>query len=293
MNDDPLWQHFSPLWTRLIAIDSSNLVVAGGYGLFLKQKWLLESDVKTKVVVPIPRWHDIAPRVTKDVDLVLGLDLIANEEIHGDILHVLEKNGFKVSEKPSGKRWQFTKEISEGKNALLEFHAPMPETGAENLSVTKMRVKHKPSLGDGGVHGRTNPEAIGAELHHSCFDLAGTAISVVNPVTWSVMKLTATYDRWQQSQDRLKDQEDRDFARAQALKHAQDVCRVVAMTTEEENAQADEVVAEISSEGAFSIAGTILNDCFCKEPASVEPTRKNWEDEDFETINSGLQTLFL
>src|SRR5690606_27071994 len=123
MNDDPLWQHFAPLWSDLSAVDSSQLVIAGGYGLFLKQKWLFQPSMHgNKIVVPVDRWKENSPRVTKDLDLVLGLNLISRREIHGEILSALEKNGFKVSEKKSGKRWQFSKELSDGNHALLEFH---------------------------------------------------------------------------------------------------------------------------------------------------------------------------
>ncbi len=43
MNDeiqDGLWPHFVPLWTDLRAI-TPTLLLAGGYALFLKQRWLI------------------------------------------------------------------------------------------------------------------------------------------------------------------------------------------------------------------------------------------------------------
>lgn len=41
--DDLLWPHFQPLWRDLVAACSTNILVAGGYGLFLKQRWLSSS----------------------------------------------------------------------------------------------------------------------------------------------------------------------------------------------------------------------------------------------------------
>ncbi len=73
--DDLLWPHFIPLWRDLAAACSTTILVAGGYGLFLKQRWL-SSQASLPTVVPIQNWLDTTPRVTKDVDLVLGLDLI-------------------------------------------------------------------------------------------------------------------------------------------------------------------------------------------------------------------------
>ena len=37
---DELWPHFVPLWTDLRSI-APRLLLAGGYGLFLKQQWLI------------------------------------------------------------------------------------------------------------------------------------------------------------------------------------------------------------------------------------------------------------
>src|SRR5438046_2354311 len=37
---DPLWPYFVPLWTDLRKI-APGLLLAGGYGLFLKQQWLV------------------------------------------------------------------------------------------------------------------------------------------------------------------------------------------------------------------------------------------------------------
>lgn len=45
------------------AAASTNTLVAGGYGLFLKQRWLSEG-FKSRTVVPIQNWRDATPRVT-------------------------------------------------------------------------------------------------------------------------------------------------------------------------------------------------------------------------------------
>lgn len=36
--DDSMWLHISPLWRDLQNIDATKILVAGGYGLFLKQR---------------------------------------------------------------------------------------------------------------------------------------------------------------------------------------------------------------------------------------------------------------
>jgi hypothetical protein len=48
---DELWPHFVPIWTDLRNI-APGLLLAGGYGLFLKQQWL-QVNPDVPVIVPI------------------------------------------------------------------------------------------------------------------------------------------------------------------------------------------------------------------------------------------------
>jgi hypothetical protein len=70
--------------------------LAGGYGLFLKEKWL-RARQSNGIFIPMARWKDSTPRVTKDVDLVVGLDLIMDKGRNHQCLDLLTKNGFEVS----------------------------------------------------------------------------------------------------------------------------------------------------------------------------------------------------
>jgi hypothetical protein len=108
--DDILWPHFQPLWRDLFAASSTNILVAGGYGLFLKQRWL-SSSASLPTVVPIPNWLDATPRVTKDVDLVLGLDLIKDASHQKSVVSALTQNGFEASDRESERRWKFLKRL--------------------------------------------------------------------------------------------------------------------------------------------------------------------------------------
>ncbi len=283
---DPLWPHFHPLWTDLQKVASSDLRVAGGYGLFLKQKFLLANPA-LPVVVSLDRWLDASPRVTKDLDLVVGLDLIATEGRHQSILDALESNGFAVSERPSGRRWQFVKTLPDNRIVLVELHAPRPENDHPGVTATDHRVKHKPSLGDAGIHGRTNPEAAGGDLYPFRFEIDGINPAVVNPVTWSVMKLTAMDDRWTSSQNVDAEEETRNFAQQQALKHAQDVCRIVASMTRTERDTTDAICETLKRTPSFQRAASIWNETFAGEKSPpVVSARLNWSPEDFEIIRS-------
>ncbi|WP_442510457.1 hypothetical protein SH528x_002079 [Novipirellula sp. SH528] len=266
--DDLLWPHFSPLWHDLGAVSSTDILVAGGYGLFLKQRWLSEES-PSRTLVPIRNWRNANPRVTKDVDLVLGLDLIKDVAHQKSIITALNKNGFEASDRAHEQRWKFIKRLQGNQLIIVEMHAQRPDLGDSGITATNKRVKHKPSLGDQGVHGRTNPEAVGSELHPFQFTMDGIYLNVPNPVTWSVMKLTATSDRWAISQVTQIDEELREFSRAQAAKHAQDVYRVVAMMTMDERDRASEVVASIVETDSFRIAAQCWQNHFANNPIPV------------------------
>ena len=290
--DDLLWPHFSPLWRDLGAASSTNILVAGGYGLFLKQRWLSEGSM-SRTVVPIQNWQDATPRVTKDVDLVLGLDLIKDAAHQKSVITALNKNGFEASDRPHEQRWKFIKRLQGNQLIVVEMHAQRPDPAEAGVTATDKRVKHKPSLGEQGVHGRTNPEAVGSELHPFQFAMDGIDLNVPNPVTWSVMKLTATSDRWALSQEPQLDVEPREFNREQAAKHAQDVYRIVAMMTMEERDRASEVVASIVETDAFRIATRCWQKHFAETPIPVvQQLGTKWLSDDATTIREVLSGWF-
>jgi hypothetical protein len=291
--DDPLWPHFKPLWLELEKA-GKGVLVAGGYGLFLKQQWLLGAGAQP-IVVPLERWPDAAPRATGDMDLIVALDLIADETANKRFFTALEEQGFEVSREPHGKRWKYFKEIEKDKHVIVELHAPMPDDDAEaeGLKANRFAVKHKPSLGEQGIHGRTNHEAIGSELHPFRFELEVVQIVVPNPVTWTVMKLTAAEDTWNRSQDDQREPDDRKYYRDQAIKHGHDACRAVAMMTVEERDSSGEVVETIMDTPPFKRASEIHRDFFTGEDDwPNEILRDRWLPEDLEVIQGILTSWY-
>ena len=261
-------------------------------GLFLKQRWL-SSSASLPTVVPIPNWLDTTPRATKDVDLVLGLDLIKDASHQKSVVSALKQNGFEASDRESEQRWKFLKRLSGDQLIVVEMHAQRPDPELNGITSTDKRVKHKPSLGDDGVHGRTNPEAVGSELHPFQFSLDDVNLIVPNPVTWSVMKLTATRDRWVSSQHLASDEEFREFSRLQAAKHAQDVYRVIAMMTMEERDRASEVVESLNGTDAFDAAKQCWRNDFADNPIPVVlELGAKWQPGDAATIRGVLSGWF-
>ena len=289
--NDPLWPHFKPLWLNFERADYC-VLVAGGYGLFLKQQWLLSNDAHP-IVVPLDRWPETAPRATKDMDLVIGLDLISDETANRQLYQALEREKFEVSREPHGKRWQFFKQIADDQHVIVELHAPLPDSEIESLKANRFAVKHKPSLGDQGIHARTNQEAIGSELHPYSFEIEGVEIFVPNPVTWSVMKLTAAEDTWKKSQEADRGPDDRRHFRDQSLKHGNDVCRTVAMMTLGERNSSREVVDAIRDSQPFQRASDIYRHFFAGADDWVNEVLVNkWLAEDLATILGILRSWY-
>lgn len=290
MVSDPMWSVFKPLWKDLQKVGGDSLLVCGGYGLFLKQKWLLtRPDVL--IGVPLAQWRVAQPRVTKDFDVVIGLDLIAEESSQRKIMAVLKKHGFKVTQE--NPRWQFEKPISENRNILLELHAPMPTGEQVGFETDRIRVKRKPSLHEDGIHGRANAEAIGCDLTPFRFELEGVSFTATNPVTWCVMKLTAMQDQYKLFTDAERSQRDRDFCRAQAVKHAKDVCRIVAMVTRNENDALPMVINSIRSMPQFSKAEKIRADFFQSDGGfGALVTGVDWEPAGMQIIRETLVRWF-
>jgi hypothetical protein len=288
-SDDPMWNEFRPLWIDL-PVAGNQLQLAGGYGLFLKQRWLSANRSKA-IIVPMERWQSPTPRVTKDLDIVIGLELLASDQTQGAVVQAMEKNHFRVVE--TNPRWQFEKLIGLDRRVLVDFHAELPDSEHPNLKLDRLRIKHRPSLGEQGVHGRQNPEAAGCGLHPFLFQTDGITIALPNPVTWSVMKLIAARDRRRKSMDADRNEEYRTIQGQQAMKHAQDAARVVAMTTRDERDRAPEVIARIRNTTCFADAVEACGQLFRREDSwGVQVAAAMWLPDDFRVIRDVLGEWF-
>jgi len=289
MINDIMWQNFVPLWKGLTAVNKS-IMVTGGYALFLKQRWLLSSpDIMT--VVNVKDWQDFNPRVTKDFDLITGIDLIASIEHQKAVDTVLRSLNFEPI--PENKYWGFRKAVGSEQFIILEFHAVPPEGPVDNIKVDERRVRHTPSLKGAGIHGRINPEALGSETGAFFFRLEDVDIAVPNPVSIAVMKLTAMRDRWNRSNDAGSTPQKRSFEREQAFKHAKDVFRAVAMITTEENDNIPDVLLNMKGSEVFIEAGKIFREFFIDGTSGATMVSSGWSQTEIETIISVIEGWFL
>ena len=110
--DDGLWPYFVPLWRGIRSV-SSEVVLAGGYGLFLKHNWLLSLEGELAdhqgnqlvgdrgdafqvnvepTLIEIQHWSQLEPRATKDFDFIVSIDLIASEQAQRRVAKVLREH---------------------------------------------------------------------------------------------------------------------------------------------------------------------------------------------------------
>lgn len=287
--DDPLWPQFKPLWSDLRKAGGS-LMVAGGYGLFLKQHWL-RAQPEIATIVPMAQWPDSSPRVTKDVDIVVGVDLIASASSQSLMAKAMKDHDFEAREE-SDRLWKFRKNIGADRELIVEFHSYPPSPGTPHIDVDAYRVKHKPSLGEAGIHGRRNPEAIGGNLYPYTFELDGVVVAVTNPVTWSIMKLVAMDDRWRKADEAGREEDFRTFHRAQAIKHARDVCRAVALTTAEERDKSGAIVESVRQTAKYQSVAGVCAGYFAENGRATQAVRPMWAETDLKIVCQILMGWF-
>ena len=107
------------------------------------------------------------------------------------------------------------------------------------------------------------------------------------------MKLAAAEDTWKNSLDAEKTPQDRGFFRLQALKHGNDVCRVVAMMTLAERDSSSEVVDAIRDSHPFQRASEIYRNFFAgADDWANNVLADSWLAEDLETIHGILRSWY-
>ena len=288
---DPLWEPFVPIWNALRAVDHHALLT-GGYAFFLKQRWLLAQAEKDAVrqIVPFDQWHDYAPRVTQDMDLLTSMEMIASPEAQGTLNDVLSQQAWKPSERHA--RWQFVRAEKDGTTRKLEFHAQHQEPLPLGVRHSSPRIKPKPPL-HLGIHGHENPEAVACQVNPFRFGFDGIEIVVPNPVTMAIMKVTAMRDQRTKSQGAGLSPRDRVFHDIQANKHAQDVFRNVAMTTREESDSIKTVLEAVRPTHAWQSASEIVRDLFFGTNAfGTAVVESFWEPSAVGVITDVLKTWF-
>ncbi|MCE9556894.1 MAG: hypothetical protein K8T91_26400 [Planctomycetes bacterium] len=220
-----------PLQTALLDLDAQlagavELIIGGGYGLFLKQLYLQEHrDIKT--LFPL---DDLpSPRTTQDIDIILRAEVVTDSTSMKPIRDALDRLGFVVVE--SARYMQFTRPLAVGEIKIDLLSAPLG-VYADRVPTDSRRVRPQPSV---KLHARKLEEAVAVEQHPLRIPIGGllssgkphqTTALIPQALTYAVMKLMAF-------RDRLDDQ-DKEFGRH----HALDIYRIVGLITRDEDGHA-------------------------------------------------------
>jgi predicted nucleotidyltransferase len=238
-----------PLLTTLLdldaALESRELIVGGGYGLFLKQLHVRDHpDVRTLFS------HEIlpTPRTTEDIDLILRAEIVTDSESMKEIRDALDTLGFEVVD--TAKYMQFTREMEPGQVKIDLLAAPLGEF-AGRVKKDVRRVRPKPSV---KLHASKLEEAVGVERDTLRIPISGTLSSgeshetevlIPQAFTYALTKLCAFRDRM--------DDDDKDLGRH----HALDLYRIVGLLAQDEDAAVRKLSEEFASHPVVIDAGEV------------------------------------
>jgi hypothetical protein len=222
---DPLYPHLLDLLAD--PIPAGGLILAGGYGLRLRQQALQEQGVQT-LLAPMPD-----ARATMDLDFLLRLECFIADERARAVRQRLDELGYEVV----AKHFQFSKPLAAeapGRQVKVDLLARLPEPDeASSLRVRPPRVQPRSSV---GLHGRATPEAFAVEDSPTRWAVAGEQsdgtpfageIQTPNVYAWLNLKVAAAGD-WLRARLGGHGEEDA------SARHVFDVLVLVASLTEAE-----------------------------------------------------------
>ncbi len=218
-----------PLRTLLLDLHKAlggqfSLIIAGGYGLYLKHQLIRDSGIRTLFSEgKLP-----TSRTTEDIDLFLEAEVVIDDARMKAMRDALTALGMIPIE--SAKYYQFEKKVGlAGKVRIDLLVGPMGHlSDSKNLKMDSRRARAK---GFADLHAHPVPEAIAVEdklflirVSGELSDETKAEVEIFIPQAFSylMMKLFAYRDR--------KNDDTKDYARH----HALDIYRIVGLMTEKE-----------------------------------------------------------
>jgi hypothetical protein len=238
------------------------LILAGGYGLFLKQVYLLSDDVRTLLARDL--WPEA--RSTGDLDIFLPAEFLVDAATFDSIRPALDRLGYVAVE--TAKYYQFVKPLAGSRNVKIDVHCgPLEPSIRSDMikreSGTSAR-RVRPRKARSKLHGRWTDEALGLEDGDVQLSLDGfrsngewysARIRLPAAFPYLMMKLHAFHDR-ENSADHVQSQH-----------HVMDLYRIVAMMTETEYERAKELATQFAQARKFREACRIVRERFSTEEA--------------------------
>ena len=217
---DPLFPHLLDIVSDPISHD---LILAGGFGIRLKQNHLRETKAKTLMTFP-------EARATQDMDFFLSLSLFVEKERGAAVRALLDRLGY-TEHTP---KYQFGKPFDAAQPDIVvkvDLLARTPE--GEDITVKFPRVGHGSGI---DLHGRETPEGFAVEAHFQEWAVRGkrsdgteveAMVRVPHPYAWLNLKVKAAHDWLFMNEGKIKYKPSRE-------KHVFDVYVLFAMLTETE-----------------------------------------------------------
>lgn len=201
------------------------VIIGGGYGLLLRQQHVEASGEPTLRAIP-------EARSTNDLDVFLTVELVADAEKMAALRDVLSELDYDPVE--GAKYYQFARDVAyrgETRQVKVDLLAPPPRDPAVlgQVKVDSRRVRPRATK---NIHAHTTPEALTIGEHVLTLTLGEEVpveVLVPHPFSFLLLKLFAYRDR------------QHDEAKAFGRYHAFDLYRIVAMMTEADFAEAEEL----------------------------------------------------
>jgi hypothetical protein len=238
-----------PLTITVLDLDAAlgggaNLMIGGGFGLYMKQLQLEKSGLKT--LLPKSKWPQA--RTTQDIDLFLRAEIVADAAHMDRLRGVLDQLGFIVEE--DAKWMKFARDVG-GRKVIIDLMVgPLGEFESQT---ERHSIRVKP-IGTSGLHARAANDAIGVEYEPIRLSLSdGTRSSEVlvpQAFPFALMKLGALRDR---INDANKDE---------GRHHALDLYRIIAMLTEAEDDVAQMLAMRYSKDPVIAAAMRTIDELF-------------------------------
>lgn len=289
---------FDVMRERLITLaqklqdDNIKLIIGGGYGLILKHEYLRKNELVT-------RFADIPEdRSTNDIDIFLRLEIITDAEKMVKIRDSLGKMGYKAIE--NAKYFQFINENDSPENKVkIDLLAPPVSDDEKDLVKISSSRRIRPKQGAKDIHGRLTEEAVTVEEELLSFNIGepddSVEIFLPHPFTYLVLKLFALRDR-----NELYEEKHIEDDLSKAKYHAFDIYRIIAMMTEDEWKQAENLRGKYAESSIVSEARQIANEYFSSLDAKgvfrlrqhIRDKEIMIEDENISAMITDLKELF-
>ncbi len=232
------------IWPQLDAAANRRLAIAGGFGLWLQQSYLVAECKKPtgpQILVPFAEWSNSREiRTTNDLDLLLDLEIIADAATQQALTRILIREGYRHLT-DSDRRWKFSKDVGD-RIFKVEFLSEVPDDNdSRRFRADERRVRNRCSVED-GLHGRATPESLLWHRHPFEFIWNGLTVRTPNALSWANMKIFATRDSLEKMQT---DADNTDRFRSLAIKHGRDCYRIIAMLDRERFLHASRLALEM------------------------------------------------